>query len=114
MPIGLPETVTVCSLCHGYGAYKQRFLEGTFTSECDMCNGAQFVYKATAKPVPASVREQIKNSNGLIERQPRLSMSASLWPKEAEAIDDWDLTPRGACYEIKSEWPARPVVETRK
>lgn len=114
MKIELPEAVAICGVCRGYGAYKQRFLEGQFTSKCECCKGFQFVYKGTGKPISRSVVEQIKNSNGLIERQPRLKMTATLWPKEAEEIDDWGLTPSGACYEIKSEWPARPVIEKGK
>lgn len=110
----LPETVAVCGLCRGYGAYVQRFLEGNITHECEMCNGAQFVYKCSGLPVPESVRQQIKNSNDLIERSPRLSWGKKLWPKESIDINDYDLTPWGACYEIKSEWPAKPVVEKRK
>ena len=109
----LPETVALCTLCHGYGGYRQRFIEGNFASECDMCKGMQFVYKCTAQPVPKSVREQIKNANDLEERTPRLSMSNVLWPKDA-SVDEWHITPSGACYEIKSDWPAAPVVEKRK
>lgn len=111
--MNIPETVELCRLCSGYGAYKQRFLEGNFTSECEMCKGAQFVYKGSGKPVPQSVREQIKNTNDLEERLPRLSMSAALWPKGSD-VDDWHMTPNGACYEIKSRWPEAPVVEKSK
>lgn len=111
--VKLPDAVELCGLCRGYGAYKQRFLEGNFTNECEICKGAQFVYKGSGKPVPQSVREQIKNANDLEERQPRLSMSAALWPKGSD-IDEWDITPSGACYEIKSRWPDTPVVEKEK
>lgn len=112
--IKLPELVELCGVCRGYGAYRQHFLEGVFTSECDACKGAQFIYSSGCQPVPKSVREQIKNANGLVERIGKLAHGPFLWPASSIEIDDWSITPSGACYEIKSRWPAKPVVEKSK
>ena len=67
--LALPELVRLCGLCKGSGAYKQRYIEGLFLGPCDMCHGAQFVYRASAKPVPESVRQQIASANNLREAQ---------------------------------------------
>lgn len=91
----------------------QRYLEGRMLGPCDMCEGAQFVYEATGKPVPASVRVQIATANDLIERVGAFgafTRNVPLWPRSS-TVETEQLVPFGPCYEITSEWPARPVVK---
>jgi hypothetical protein len=59
------DTVELCGLCKGWGAYYSRFREGTFSEQCEHCKGVQLVYKGTGKPVPESVQHQWANMNGL-------------------------------------------------
>lgn len=64
----LPLDVMTCGLCKGHGQYMQRWCDaGRSMGACDGCCGAQFRYESTMEPVPASVREQIKNENELVE-----------------------------------------------
>lgn len=62
----LPEAVVLCPHCRAHGQYLQFYCDaGRMTGPCGLCEGAQFLYAATAKPVPNSVREQIATTNGL-------------------------------------------------
>lgn len=63
----LPEYVQTCAHCKGNGQYQQHYIEGRLTGSCPLCQGAQFVYSATAQPVPESVRRQIASTNDLVE-----------------------------------------------
>jgi hypothetical protein len=57
--LNIPQEVVVCGLCDGHAQYGD--------GACSMCRGAQFVYTATAQPVPRSVRNQIESTNpGLV------------------------------------------------
>jgi len=103
----LPDLIGLCPLCHGYGAYRQRYLEGHSIGACEICNGMQFIYKKLSKPVGESVRNQIALGNNLIYRGPMV-FGKVVWP-ENSLLDDWNIIPHMACYEIGSTWPEPPV-----
>lgn len=70
--MALPEYIKICPLCDGAGEYRQTYTAGCgrgyyqSMGPCSMCGpgeawkGAGYVYKATNKPAPRSVVEQIR------------------------------------------------------
>lgn len=80
--IELPSSVVVCPHCRAHAQLVQRWCDAPPSpGACDMCTGVQFVYEATGKPVPRSVREQIANAN------PGLVAVADVWTAYRICVD---------------------------
>jgi hypothetical protein len=75
--------VALCGLCRGHAQMVQHWCDAPPSpGACDMCQGGQFVYAATARPIPRSVRSQIENTN------PDLVLSRD-WPTAYRVCVDY-------------------------
>ncbi|BCB22009.1 hypothetical protein [Bosea sp. ANAM02] len=90
----LPETVEVCALCHGWGEVMQAWCDAPAGhGTCDLCVGAQWVYRHNAKGVPESVRHQIANANGLVEAHRRTMRGGALFYPTVDHEQPWNAWP---------------------